>query len=86
MTAFHLRQRVGISLPNGDDNHGDDEHDDDDMVMMKIWPSLPKSLLHLAVLHGVTQFVSKVNKNLKQFFTKMENIKISIFPVLSNRI
>ena len=30
MTAFHLRQRVGISLPNDDDNHGDDEHDDDE--------------------------------------------------------
>ena len=30
MTAFHLRQRVGISLPNGDDNHGDDDDDDDE--------------------------------------------------------
>ena len=42
---------------------------------------LPESL-HLSVLHGITQFVSKVNKNLKQFFTKMENIKFPIFPVL----
>ena len=72
---------------DGNDEHGDDEHgEDENLAKMKTWPSLPKSLLHLAVLHGVTQFVSKVNKNLKQFFTKMENIKISIFPVLSNRI
>ena len=52
------------------------------MNVLATSPPPPLESLHLAVLHGITQFVSKVNKNPKQFLTKMENIKFTIFPVL----